>query len=150
MIRCCNDFRLALIALLAIVGTVLSTAEASAGTARSAAPRCCGNRVCPPGCCMRGSNGSRSDAVQQPSAVVTRSAGLTNTAPSCECRAGEPASPAAKPVPASVKTRADQGHGDTVPSGVSAVHPASLGRLVEPLPRPPNSSLDLATVRLII
>jgi hypothetical protein len=154
MIHRSNDFRLALIVLAAIAGVLsfsdYARAESTGSASQPARRSCCVNRVCPAGCCMRGGSPARSRANEPTVAGLSRTTGLTSPDPSCECRTGEPASPAAKAGSESVKTRSDAGTGESVTLVFSTVHLGLLSRLIESVRRPPKTPLYLMTARLVI
>jgi hypothetical protein len=156
MIRRSNDFRLALLALVATMGVVSFSGDgraetASSGTATRAAGRsCCVNRVCPAGCCVRGGSPGRTRANEPAVAGLSRTNGSTNSAPSCECRPGEPASPAAKAGSQSFQIRQGAGAGESVSLTFSIADLGLLSRLTEAVRRPPKSPLYLMIARLII
>jgi hypothetical protein len=116
MTRLPFHLRFASVALVALLGTLLAGAEATAcGTAElAAAPAaCCAHHAataCP--CC-----GSQESAAAVPAAPVVRLAVTPGralfTAPAspCECRASDPASPASRPEPGPAEGRPDETSG---------------------------------------
>ena len=154
MIHRSNDFRLVLIALAAIVGVLSfsgsTRAESTRSATRPAGRGCCVNRVCPRGCCVRGGSPARFEASGRQAAGLSRTTGLTSLDPSCECRPGEPASPAAKAGSQSVKTRHVAGTGYSVSLAFLTAHLGLASRLTDAVRRPPISRLYLMTARLII
>lgn len=152
---CAHRSWLNAIALFAIAGMLSlsgdARAEGSGSDSNGAARSCCAKRVCPPGCCMRGGGSGRSTTNNQ---VVARNdaltSGLASTDSGCECRPGEPVSPASRQRSQSVDRRAISWSCELESLDSRAAHLGLLSRLIEPLRRPPRAPLYLTTERLLI
>jgi hypothetical protein len=147
-------FRLTWIALAAIVGMLSVVGDASASTTSGApqngARACCLKRVCTVCCCTPASASSGLSTTARSVALPSREGSFSSPARPCECRSGEPASPASRHESRPSDDRADQMHGESVELNVRGPTAVTFARLILPTASPPKSPLYLRTARLLI
>jgi len=148
-----HHFRLTLLALAAVAGTLLVVGDASASSAAGASSKsgrsCCLNRVCTVCCCKPAPHSS---PVRLTSAAMASDRGaLSAAAVPCECRSSEPNAPAPRPESRPSQGRPDRARGESIAVAIEVPLAAvTFARLVPPTNRPPESPLYLRNARLLI
>ena len=153
MTRLCQRSRLPWIALAAIVGLLSMAGETTACELRSApkaARSCCASRPASGACgaCCGTPEGPATVAGSAIPASVE--VGPVHPRQNCECRSGEPASPAPKPESRPGQTRPDRDRDAEVASSFEERSPVTFAPLVPRLDGPPKIPLYLRTSRLLI
>jgi hypothetical protein len=144
------------IAFAAIVG-MLSFADVTSACSTkpvSAPKACCASRPSSDcGCCGDSLKHSTSLGSSRAGAILpTASEHLSRaSAPSCECRASEPAAPGERPAQRASSDRFEAATGETLPAFSLEVRPSpAFGHMLQPNQSPPKSPIYLSTSRLLI